>query len=70
MLLSACGTSLHRAPVEDRNPQQAKPAAPLLPAAPAAPDAAASAPEVKLPPGAENAGKPGYYTVKPGDVLI
>src|SRR6218665_2692388 len=22
------------------------------------------------PPGAENAGKPGYYTVKPGDILI
>jgi lipoprotein NlpD len=25
---------------------------------------------VKLLPGAENAGKPGYYTVKPGDTLI
>jgi lipoprotein NlpD len=25
---------------------------------------------VKLPPGAENAGKPGYYTVKPKDTLI
>lgn len=37
-------------------------------AAPAA--SAASAPEVKPPPGAENAGKPGYYTVKPGDTLI
>ena len=24
----------------------------------------------RLPPGAENAGKPGYYTVKPGDTLI
>ena len=65
LLLSACGTSLHRAPVEDRNPQQPKPAA----EAPA-PAAAASAPEVKLLPGAENAGKPGYYTVKPGDALI
>ena len=28
------------------------------------------APEVKPLPGAENAGKPGYYTVKPGDTLI
>ncbi|MDX9844934.1 MAG: peptidoglycan DD-metalloendopeptidase family protein [Aquabacterium sp.] len=24
----------------------------------------------RLPPGAENAGKPGYYTIKPGDTLI
>jgi lipoprotein NlpD len=27
-------------------------------------------PDVKQPPGFENAGKPGYYTVKPGDTLI
>lgn len=66
LLLTACGTSLHRAPVEDRNPQQPKASAP---AAPASAASAASAPEVKLPPGAENAGKPGYYTVKPGDAL-
>jgi lipoprotein NlpD len=65
LLLSACGTSLHQAPVEDRNPQPAKPAAP----APAA-SAPVAVPEVKPPPGAENAGKPGYYTVKPGDALI
>ena len=68
LLLSACGTSLHRAPVEDRNPPQPKVAAP--PAAPASAASAAAAPEVKLPPGAENSGKPGYYTVKPGDALI
>ncbi|HEY9105471.1 MAG TPA: peptidoglycan DD-metalloendopeptidase family protein [Roseateles sp.] len=66
LLLSACGTSLHQAPVEDRNPQPAKPAA----SAPAASAPVAAAPEVKPPPGAENAGKPGYYTVKPGDALI
>lgn len=66
LLLTACGTSLHRAPVEDRNPQQPKASAPAVPASAAS---AASAPEVKLPPGAENAGKPGYYTVKPGDAL-
>ncbi|CAM3883051.1 peptidoglycan DD-metalloendopeptidase family protein [Roseateles saccharophilus] len=64
LLLSACGTSLHRAPVEDRNPQQSRSAAEASPAA------SAPAPEAKLPPGAENAGKPGYYTVKPGDALI
>lgn len=65
LLLSACGTSLQRAPVEDRNPQPRSGAV----AAPAAAASAASAPEVKPPPGAENAGKPGYYTVKPGDAL-
>jgi lipoprotein NlpD len=66
LLLSACGTSVHRpAPVEDRNPQPAAAAAPT----PAA--SAAAQPDVKPPlPGAENAGKPGYYTVKPGDALI
>ncbi|MFG6466346.1 peptidoglycan DD-metalloendopeptidase family protein [Roseateles sp. BYS87W] len=65
LLLSACGTSLHRAPVEDRNPQPARPSAPA-----ATPVATPAAPDVKPPPGAENAGKPGYYTVKPGDALI
>lgn len=67
LLLAACGTSLHRpAPVEDRNPQPAA-AAPVP--APAA--SAASAADAKPPlPGAENAGKAGYYTVKPGDALI
>ena len=67
LLLSACGTSLHRpAPVEDRNPQPA-----VAAVAPAPPASAASAPDAKPPlPGAENAGKAGYYTVKPGDALI
>lgn len=68
LLLSGCGTSLHRpAPVEDRNPPSAS--APSTAPAPAA--SAATAPEAKPAlPGAENAGKPGYYTVKPGDALI
>ncbi len=67
LLLSACGTSLHRpAPVEDRNPQPAVAAATPTPAA-----SAVTAPDAKPPlPGVENAGKPGYYTVKPGDALI
>ena len=35
------------------------------------PDATKPAPDATKPlPGAENAGKPGYYTVKPGDTLI
>ena len=68
LLLAACGTSLQRAPVEDRNPQQPKAA---VPAAPASAASAVAVPEVKPPlPGAENAGKAGYYTVKPGDALI
>ncbi|MDP1953949.1 MAG: peptidoglycan DD-metalloendopeptidase family protein [Polaromonas sp.] len=60
MLLSACSTrSLGRAPVEDRGAGSARPV-------PGAVDTSS----VKLLPGAENAGKPGYYTVKPGDTLI
>ena len=60
MLLSACGTrSLGRAPVEDRGVGAARPV-------PSAVDTGG----VKLLAGAENAGKPGFYTVKPGDTLI
>ena len=60
MLLSACGTrSLGRAPVEDRGVGAARPV-------PSAVDTGS----VKLLAGAENAGKPGFYTVKPGDTLI
>ena len=72
-VLAACGTTTHKAPVEDRGtasrPQPAVAAAPS--AAASAAGSPASAPDAtKLPPGAENAGKPGYYTVKPGDTLI
>lgn len=61
LLVTACASPLHRAPVEDRTPvihaNGDKPIAPVeVPVAP--------------PPGVENAGKPGYYTVKPGDTLI
>ena len=60
LLVSACSTrGPNRAPVEDRGAGMARPAAVAM-------DPAA----VKLLPGAENAGKPGYYTVKPGDTLI
>jgi lipoprotein NlpD len=64
---SGCSTTHNRAPVEDRNGGRAAAVA----VAPA-PAAAASAPiDVTKPlPGAENAGKVGYYTVKPGDTLI
>ncbi|MFZ5522445.1 MAG: peptidoglycan DD-metalloendopeptidase family protein [Pseudomonadota bacterium] len=53
--LAGCASRSHRAPVEQRGG-----------AAP--PAATPEAPRVL--PGAENAGKPGYYTVKPGDTLI
>ena len=60
LVLSACGsTSLNRAPVEDRMAHASAAPAPVPPT-----------PAVKQPPGFENAGKPGYYTVKPGDSLI
>lgn len=59
LLVAACGTrSGGRAPVEDRGNGMGRP-----------PVAAVDA-GVKQLPGFENAGKPGYYTVKPGDTLI
>lgn len=56
-------------------PASAPAAATPVAAAASAPAAAASAPgapadAAKPLPGAENAGKPGYYTVKPGDTMI
>lgn len=61
-LLAACSsTSLNHAPVEDRGAMTGRPASVQMDPTTAA---------VKQPPGFENAGKPGYYTVKPGDTLI
>ena len=60
VLLAGCGTSVNRAPVEDRGTATGM----------AASSSSTVAPAVKPLPGAENAGKPGYYTVKPGDTLI
>lgn len=59
VVLGGCSwRSTTRAPVEDRGAQVQTPVVPVVPAAP------------KQAPGFENAGKPGYYTVKPGDTLI
>ncbi|MES2510811.1 MAG: peptidoglycan DD-metalloendopeptidase family protein [Pseudomonadota bacterium] len=59
MLAAGCSSrSLTPAPVEDRGTGTSR-----------APTAAVDA-GVKQLPGFENAGKPGYYTVKPGDTLI
>jgi len=61
VLLSACGSKpLNRAPVEDRASVPSKVIATTSP--PVQPE--------KQPPGFENAGKAGYYTVKPKDTLI
>ena len=62
-LLAACASGRktpNNAPVEDRGSDRA----PVVDVAPGA------VPAVKQPSGFENAGKPGYYTVKPGDTLI
>ncbi len=58
-LLAGCSAPVNRAPVVDRGTFANGGATP-----------ASTAPEAKPLPGAENAGKPGYYTVKPGDTLI
>ena len=65
--IAGCSTTRNRAPVEDRNSGGRGAAAAVV-----APASAASAPaDASKPlPGAENAGKPGYYTAKQGDTLI
>lgn len=56
LTLAACGSrSINRAPVEERGTRVGEPAGVVA--------------LVKQPQGFENAGKPGYYTVKPGDTL-
>jgi lipoprotein NlpD len=62
LVQAGCSTrSVNRAPVEDRN-------APVVSAP--APGAEAQPQAAKPLPGIENAGRPGHYTVKPGDTLI
>lgn len=61
VVLSGCGsTSVNRAPVEDRGSSAGKSGTVIDP----------RTQPVKQPPGFENAGKAGYYTVKPGDTLM
>jgi len=64
VLVTGCSSRpLSKAPVEDRGTSASR----QLPGSTPAPvDTSA----VKQPPGFENAGKPGFYTVKPGDTLI
>lgn len=79
VVMAGCASPDHRAPVEDRSgsvrpvPSQPLPGGASTPAPSAAAATTAPVPApaepVRLPPGAENAGKPGYYTVKRGDTL-
>lgn len=64
LVLSGCGTRLNKAPVEDRGTSTSS-----APAQAGQPSVVVGTP-IKPLPGAENAGKPGFYTVKPGDTLI
>jgi lipoprotein NlpD len=62
VLLVGCGSKIqNRAPVEDRGSVAGRPAPVVVEPV---------APVFKQLPGFENAGKSGYYTVKPGDMLI
>jgi len=70
LLVAGCASPTHRAPVEDRKPAGKPVAGSVVPAAAPSAPAAADATPLKPLPGAENAGKPGYYSVKPGDTLI
>ena len=64
VIAAGCSSrSLSRAPVEDRGTSSSRP---VPGSAPGAVDMTG----VKQLPGFENAGKPGFYTVKPGDTLI
>lgn len=74
LALVGCSSTPSKAPVEDRKP--AKPVASTAAgskAAAATPPVTPPAAVVEAPkplPGAENAGRAGYYTVKPGDTMI
>jgi lipoprotein NlpD len=59
LLFGACTSPVRRAPVEDRSSIR-----------PLAAAASSAEPVKPPPPGIENAGKPGYYTVRPGDTMI
>ncbi|MDO9235015.1 MAG: peptidoglycan DD-metalloendopeptidase family protein [Aquabacterium sp.] len=59
LVIVGCASPTHRAPVEDRGR-----------GATGGSGSSSSPVTQRVMPGAENAGKPGYYTVKPNDTLI
>ena len=65
-VLAGCSLTPNRAPIEERSPTPRTTVAAASPA-----QSPASAPEpAKLAPIDNNTGKPGFYTIKPGDTLI
>jgi lipoprotein NlpD len=70
LALVGCSSTPTKAPVEDRKPAKpvASTPASTKPTTSTAPVAATEA--TKPLPGADNAGRAGYYTVKPGDTMI
>jgi lipoprotein NlpD len=69
MLLAACSSrSLTNAPVVDRGTSARMANSSGAGSTPTNPSSSAAA--AKPPAGSENAGRPGFYTVKPGDTLI
>lgn len=69
--LAGCSTTQSKAPVEERQLIRQAARTPLpAPVATTPPVAVVPAEGTKPLPGTENAGKPGYYTVKPGDTMI
>ncbi|MEP7294731.1 MAG: peptidoglycan DD-metalloendopeptidase family protein [Burkholderiales bacterium] len=70
LLLTGCANTPHRAPVEDRGAAAKASMPAVVPVAPSGAASAVAGDPTKPLPGAENAGKPGYYMVKPGDTLI
>lgn len=73
--LAGCASPRGKAPVETRPTSAARPAAAAPVRAvpvpsPTAVVASPAAPASAAPPGADNAGKPGFHTVRPGDTLI
>jgi len=68
--LAGCAATQNKAPVEVRQPVRQGARAPLPPPAATTPPVSVPADGAKVLPGTENAGKPGYYTVKPGDTMI
>jgi hypothetical protein len=68
--LVGCATrSGFPAPVEDRGSSVGR-LPPPPPPTPASASRPSARPDLQTLPGYENTGKPGYYTVKPGDTLI
>jgi lipoprotein NlpD len=72
VVMAGCASpDKYRAPVEDRSVLRAGGVAAAATPAASAPAVVAVTPEPgKVLPGAENVGKAGFYTVKPGDTLI